>query len=73
MTIAAARGVRSDRARSGEPSSHFPAALRATTAGLDAFLLVADALAVIRTFDTDLGAFVTDMLAVRGVDEHEIR
>lgn len=52
---------------------HFPAALRAATAGLDAFLHVANALTVIRTFAADLGAFATGMLVVLGTDEHEMR
>lgn len=54
-------------------SGHLAAVLRAAAAGIDAFLHVAEALAVIGAFVADLRAFATNMFVVFGADEHEMR
>lgn len=73
MTMAVPRAPGLNRAPSAPLGRHFPAALCAATAGLDTFPHVAKALAIVRTFVADLGAFPTDMLVVLGTDQHEMR
>ncbi len=52
---------------------HRPAAFGALSAGLNAILHSADALAVLGTFGADLGAFLADVLMVGRVQQHEMR
>ena len=51
---------------------HVAAALGATTAGVDAFLHVADLLAGLDALLADLSALATGMLVVGRVDQHEV-
>jgi hypothetical protein len=53
-------------------SSHLSAALRASAAGVDTVLHVADPLAVTGALGADFGALAADMLVVLRADQHEM-
>jgi hypothetical protein len=52
---------------------HFAAGVGAGFTGRDAFIHVADSLAVLGALGANLGAFPAGMLVMRGVDQHEMR
>jgi hypothetical protein len=54
-------------------SGHFLAALGAAPAGLDAFVHVADPLAIVGAFLADFRALAAHVLVVRGIQKHEMR